>query len=656
MDKKIFKRLEILLSIALSTTVLILIGYEFLGDIIKRFLNAFLYEELISSIREYVDPSLILTCKEILKISIISIILVIIAKYIYYWRKRKKEKICDSDNKLYRSLYKYLEGSEKRGYVVTGYWGAGKTYNVSKFFEKYLKYRNREVYKISCFGLENRADIIKEMKIMFENQDKTLKSQVLKVIKVTPLIGEIIYNLLKCDYEIKDIKKNAIFMFDDFERIAARVEIIKGNEYYNNVYRKIYHYGEMNVNNSDNSNIYGSNSDLIQAEFKIVDSEVIKNQNGFEMQLKYRNLEKYNVITGLINELIEKYNMKVIILCNTETIDSEYFRLVFEGKLECIRYKLKPKDVLCEKLASNNIKSINSLSDDKKELLTKFFESNSKEIDEVWRNTKIENTRILSRIIVAFIDIIDEISIKLESNILKGIFYTIFIGNVCHYDNEIDGLNMLRIGENIISNDIKKDKREYMYLNLIKEKKELIWYGTNISLCWVTGIYNNNLEKFLDDIKLAKKYNRGLENVIANDIKEIDIIENELSNDSLVNIDDVLFLMFTMIKDYEKRYQIAILLFNNYHIDYSKITNKESSNGTVQTLRTIELFDKYELYYFLNKSDDIKEKLFKQMAEFVSFKDAEQMKKYVDFSESTKDLIESYCNWIKVKEIILENV
>lgn len=50
-------------------------------------------------------------------------------------------------------------------------------------------------------------------------------------------------------------------------------------------------------------------------------------------------MDKYNVVVGLINDLIETYEMKVIIICNSDVLGEKFIHEVLRSKLNCIEYR-----------------------------------------------------------------------------------------------------------------------------------------------------------------------------------------------------------------------------------------------------------------------------------------------------------------------------
>lgn len=96
-----------------------------------------------------------------------------------YWLKRQK-----GDNRFEESIFRYLKDSSvPRCFLVTGDWGSGKTYEVEQFFDKYYRCARTKVYRISCFGLDTRKELIKEISNTIEQQDKSFYSLTIKALE-----------------------------------------------------------------------------------------------------------------------------------------------------------------------------------------------------------------------------------------------------------------------------------------------------------------------------------------------------------------------------------------------------------------------------------------------------------------------------------------
>ena len=208
----------------------------------------------------------------------------------------------------------------------------------------------QKVYYISCFGIESKNDLITQLKELYGTQDDSLKLKISEIIRVIPIIGEFLYEVLKPKYEFKDMNKKSIFIFDDFERVTSIPN--EYNNYNSNRYYKARNYSSYN-NYTRNEEFKEIN--YIKEELEKIE-KAFTNIEGLEEKIITKDiLNKYNIVTGLINELVDIYEMKVIVICNSQLIDKNYYREIFEGKLECIKFKINDGDVNVENLAIENI-------------------------------------------------------------------------------------------------------------------------------------------------------------------------------------------------------------------------------------------------------------------------------------------------------------
>lgn len=140
-------------------------------------------------------------------ISIILIITFIFLFILYYLFRPYLEKLSKPElsTTFEKSLYSYLESKEekysKKGYLVSGEWGSGKTRLITDFFDKYFKFNKRPIYKISCFGLDSRELVLQETEKQIEENDNSF----LNWIQFIPLVGLPIFNILKKTYSLQNL-------------------------------------------------------------------------------------------------------------------------------------------------------------------------------------------------------------------------------------------------------------------------------------------------------------------------------------------------------------------------------------------------------------------------------------------------------------------
>lgn len=405
------------------------------------------------------------------------------------------------------SLNKYLNDENcEKCYLVTGNWGTGKTYSVSKYFVKYFKFTNRKVYRISCFGLESREQVLNEIKEQVELNDETL----LNLVQYIPFIGPTIYGLLKKSFSLQSIPKRSIFIFDDFERITSRGIIENGSS---NFYRK-----DPFINN--NSTI---------TEFKKIEKEFTKIEAGFNILMKneasniiFNHTQKYNIVTGLINEIIETYKMKVIIICNIDIMGYDYVDKIFRGKLDCITYNriinaTTIKSIIRDSL-NNQIYSDKSL----KKIASDFFEKIGDDFELLWITCGKNNLRQAKSIIQAFLETIEIIfndNKNINNDYLTSLLYSIFVIRLSFDENKLQNFDNFRTG-GLLSFYLKLYQKESIATVLSKSKyiENIKWVGISNAGFWILNMSKPNNINVEFDLYNKYKYIK-IENEILNNFK-----------------------------------------------------------------------------------------------------------------------------------------
>ena len=487
-------------------------------------------------------------------------------------RKIQKDRVLKS-NEINRNLYDYINSNEKKCFVITGNWGVGKTYTIDNFFGKYFKYEKRDVYRISCFGMENRKDILEELKNVFEKQDNSIRKHVLNLCKKIPIIGDLIEDAFKSDYEFKDLREKSIFVFDDFERIT----VPKYENYTNRLYRGRTRYSTRNSNDP-----FGE----IYKKFKEIESGFERFEDSVKEIREEQKLEKYNIITGLINELIERYNMKVILICNKSEIHNEFFNDIFECKIESIIYKISDKSKITQELALKNIENKIYLKEDLKRRLKDFFASEANIIDLIWEKSGVNNIRILSQAINAFTEVIEytEIDEKYE----KSLFFTILVCQLSHFTGKNENVEKIATGE-LIKAFYEKHKvmseREdefdtnslFYFISSESEMADVRWMGSNVGFSYLAG--NHCYTGFFEELKIYDEYNWNLEEKIFHKNDESYFEENEI-----YKFDDLMYLLKINENNKEKINEILKIL-ESANIDYISHTSFEYGSMYLGAIR-----------------------------------------------------------------------
>ena len=231
------------------------------------------------------------------------------------------------------SLFRYLHTSKlSHCFLVTGEWGIGKTYDVQNFFCKYYRYSKTKVYRISCFGLDTREALEKEISKTIEQSDTSFRAFIIKGLRFLPIIGDVIAEFFKKTYGYNSAKEGSIFIFDDFERINASAIAMERTSHF---------YERNHLLLSDVRKDWKRTSEYeeIKKEFESVEKGFFRIENMIIKNLERKDLEQYNIAVGLINDIVDVYGMKVIVICNSEVLGDKFIHDILRSKLNCLEYK-----------------------------------------------------------------------------------------------------------------------------------------------------------------------------------------------------------------------------------------------------------------------------------------------------------------------------
>lgn len=129
-----------------------------------------------------------------LVLTIASVIMMWAIRWLNDYLTKQESKNMEQKSRMEESLLRYLqEGTAPRCYLVTGEWGSGKTYEIDRFFEKYYKYSNRKIYRISCFGISSRKELIEEINNTIEREDDSFYTFSIQALKYIPVVGYALY-------------------------------------------------------------------------------------------------------------------------------------------------------------------------------------------------------------------------------------------------------------------------------------------------------------------------------------------------------------------------------------------------------------------------------------------------------------------------------
>lgn len=399
-----------------------------------------------------------------------SILLTVIGKQC---QTRKNYKPSPTNKDIFESsLHNYLnDANQHKGYLITGDWGSGKTYKLKKFIDKFYKYSNRPIYNISCYGLDNRELVIKEIKNELERHENFAVNW----IKYIPVMGELLYGIVKEFYSLENIPKDTVFIFDDFERITSINHTFQSNPPYKEHKRE-----------EHNSLVVNGNQEFldINEEFQELSFLINKHLREEYNLLSQTSLNKYNAVTGLINEMIENYQFKVIIICNVDVLGYDFMDDIFRSKLECFTFNLQPDKGDFINIFFEAFKNRTFNDQETKIEVKNIIGEIAEEFYEVWKNFKIKNLRLVKSLVYNYLSTIDKISNyqKLDKFFLISLFYSIFITMKLRDEENLNLLKVFQIGGNMRFyltfynlNDLENDLYNSRYYDKLK------WCGLTVS-------------------------------------------------------------------------------------------------------------------------------------------------------------------------------
>lgn len=320
------------------------------------------------------------------------------------------------DNAFESSLLRYLNQSDSgRCYLLSGHWGVGKSYLLEKCLEKYYHGTNRRVYKVSCFGLTTRKDIIDELNMIIAAEDYSFNSVIAKVLGFIPVVGDFLENLFKKSYGYGNVKNQSIFVFEDFERLAAKPNRDRRNGNHGS------ERATMLVNNEGDK--------IVAFEVRNATQEISGLNDAIYAQIEKIDLDKYLAIIGVINEIVDQRKCKAIIVCNTDMVGEQFVSDILRKKLNCYEYRKNVDDIARKQLVKRISENI-EIEDRQKNKIIKEYISNV-DLIAAQRSIGDTNLRLLANVIEAFIvtaELFEESSLKTEG-FLDSLYISILVVN-----------------------------------------------------------------------------------------------------------------------------------------------------------------------------------------------------------------------------------
>lgn len=453
-------------------------------------------------------------------LTVVSVILMWGVRGLNDYLTKQEAKNMEQKSRMEESLFRYLqEGTAPRCYLVTGEWGSGKTYEIDHFFEKYYKYSNRKIYRISCFGISSRKELIEEINNTIEREDDSFYTFSIQALKYIPVVGDALYKVLKKSYRYTSVPKGSVFIFDDFERITARMCMgennIRETHYSPRMYRQI--------SNADSEKQAFS---AISDGFKETEKAFDKIKNFGDRQLDKQDYDKYIVAVGMINELVEVCGMKAIIICNSDMLGEKFIYEVLRSKLNCIEYKKIVTVEVTKTVMDTVLQSIHLEDERRQKKIADYLKSYArKPLEVVIANSEFRNMRLYCGLLEAFINTAALFTEEqLSFFFLNSLMNSIMIVHLCYYRNSLQKLQYYENGAYLpfllkTFNDV--DLLSYL-IRSNDETQEVAWVDAAVSGYWILNMQRpENAGKVYDEW-LGYSYSEVEKKIVSRVVKDLE--------------------------------------------------------------------------------------------------------------------------------------
>lgn len=412
---------------------------------------------------------------------VLSVILLIV-RIICDLRLKKKT----GNTRFEEILFRYLQDTAvSRCFLVTGKWGSGKTYEVNRFFDQYYRYSRTKVYRVSCFGLSTRKDLVEEINHIIEQGDESIYALLIKMLQYLPVIGDAANKFLKKSYTYASAKKGSVFIFDDFERITSR-PLIGGYE------KKIYHQSPGLLSGSSEMKEF----DQIKREFQSVEWAFSKVEDFYSNNATREDFDKYIALIGLINELTESCGMKVIIVCNSDMLGEKFVHDVLRSKLNCVEYKkvITPavQASVLDQMLEEKILEGKILEDkEKQKRIGGYLKAVREQLDAIKLNARFMDMRLFRSLLEAFTDTAARLPKEtLTMEFLNALFNSIMITHLFYYRNAVAELDWFVNGANLafLLRLFSFSEAVPSFVRVNDSAEEIKWVDVRISGYWILNL------------------------------------------------------------------------------------------------------------------------------------------------------------------------
>lgn len=459
-------------------------------------------------------------------LTIASVIMMWAIRWLNDYLTKQESKNMGQKSRMEESLFRYLqEGTAPRCYLVTGEWGSGKTYEIDRFFEKYYKYSNRKIYRISCFGISSRKELIEEINNTIEREDDSFYTFSIQALKYIPVVGDALYKVLKKSYRYTSVPTGSVFIFDDFERITARMCMEENNiretHYSPRMYRQI-----STVDSEKQA------FSAISDGFKETERAFAQIRNFSDRQLDKQDYDKYIAAVGMINELVEVCGMKAIIICNSDMLGEKFIYEVLRSKLNCIEFKKIVTVEVTKTVMDTVLQSIHLEDERRQKKITDYLKNHArKQLEVVVANSEFRNMRLYCGLLEAFINTAALFTEEqLSFSFLNSLLNSIIIVHLCYYRNLLQKLQYYENGAYLPFLLTTFNDTDFL-LYLIRgnnETQEVAWVDAAVSGYWILNMRRPEKVKEVYDTWVEYPYGELEREIASDDIKYFEKSEFKL--------------------------------------------------------------------------------------------------------------------------------
>ena len=248
----------------------------------------------------------------------------------------------------------------------------------------------------------------------------------------------------------------------------------------------------------------------IKNEFESVGKAFYKIEDFFTNNLEQSDIDKYNIVIGLINDIIETYGMKVIIICNSEMLGEKFVHDILRSKLNCIEYKKIVSPLAKRGMIDECLSNIVFEDTEKFNLIGKYLNQYIKNnLDNTILSLQFHNLRLFGSLLEAFICSANMFDTRdLTNEFMNSLFNSVMITHWGFYNGNISSLGEFPTGGNIefLMQLFYGTSIDLIRMNNTNE--DIKWIDINISGYWILNLSIPENSKDIVEKWRTYKYNK----------------------------------------------------------------------------------------------------------------------------------------------------